>query len=134
MLVEPVLCSCTVGHITVCDSRHDSDILPCTQTSWAQVGSHGKQFSSLCTAHFAPVLCRLPRLQERLQDDAQSSSTRKLGRRDETSSSARARKLERGEDIQIGRSKIEFHNMQVSAFRYLEKVFKKLEGKLNYWH
>ena len=28
----------------------------------AQVGSHRKQFSSLRTAHFAPVLCRLPRL------------------------------------------------------------------------
>ena len=39
LLVEPVLCSCTVGHITVCDSRHDIDILLCTQTSWAQVGS-----------------------------------------------------------------------------------------------
>ena len=26
MLVEPVLCSCTVGHITACDSRHDIDI------------------------------------------------------------------------------------------------------------
>ena len=37
-------------------------LLLCTQTSWAQVGSHGKQFSSLCTAHLAPVLCRLPRL------------------------------------------------------------------------
>ena len=50
------------GHITAWYSRHDSDILLCTQTSWAQVGSHRKQFSSLCTAHFAPVLCRLPRL------------------------------------------------------------------------
>ena len=26
LLVEPVLCSCTVGHITACDSRHDIDI------------------------------------------------------------------------------------------------------------
>ena len=41
--------------------------------------------------------------QERQQDDTQSSSTRKLGRRDESSSSARARKLERSEDIQFGR-------------------------------
>ena len=46
------------GHITAWHSRHDSDILLCAQTSWAQVGSHRKQFSSLCTAHFAPVLCR----------------------------------------------------------------------------
>ena len=35
-----------------------------TQTSWAQVGSKRQQFSSLCTAHFAHVLCRLPRLQK----------------------------------------------------------------------
>ena len=62
MLVEPVICSCTVGHITACDSRLDTGILLCTQTSWAQVGSHRKQFPSLCTAHFAPVLCRLPHL------------------------------------------------------------------------
>ena len=26
VLVQPVLCSCTVGHITACNSRHDSDI------------------------------------------------------------------------------------------------------------
>ena len=51
---------------------------------------------------------------EARQDDTQSSSTRKLGRRDEPSSSARASKLERGEDIQIGRSKMEFHNVQIS--------------------
>ena len=42
LLVEPVLCSCTVGHITARYSRHDSDILLCTQTSWAQVASHRK--------------------------------------------------------------------------------------------
>ena len=63
--------------------------------------------------------------QERQQDDTQSSSTRNLERRDEPSSSAHARKLERGEDIPIGRSKMEFHNMQISVHRYLEKVFKK---------
>ena len=51
------------GHITAWYSRRDSDILLCTQTSWAQVGSHRKQFSSLCTAHFAPVLRRFPLLQ-----------------------------------------------------------------------
>ena len=70
--------------------------------------------------------------QERQQDHTQSSSTRKLVRRDETSSSARARKLERGEDIQIGRSNMEFHNMQASDFRYLDKVFKNLQTKLNF--
>ena len=48
------------GHITAWYSRHDSDMLLFTQTSWAQVGSNRKQFSSLCTAHFAPVLRRFP--------------------------------------------------------------------------
>ena len=52
-------------------------------------------------------------------------------RRDEISSSASARKLERDEDIQIGRSKMEFHNMQVSDHQYLEKVFKNLRKELN---
>ena len=50
------------GRITAWYGRHDSDILLCTQTSWAQVESHRKQFSSLCTAHFAPVLRRFPTL------------------------------------------------------------------------
>ena len=68
---------------------------------------------------------------ERQQDDTQSSSTRKLGRRDELSNSARARKLERGDDVQIGRSKMEFHNKQISDHRYFEKVFKNLREKLN---
>ena len=62
LFVEPVLCSCTVGHMTAWYSRHDSDVLLCTQTSWAQVGSQRKQISSLCTTHFAPVSHRLPRL------------------------------------------------------------------------
>ena len=61
--------------------------------------------------------------QEKQQDDTQSSSTTKLGRRDELSSSASARKQERGEDIQIGRSQMEFHSMQISDHRYLETVF-----------
>ena len=55
-------------------------------------------------------------------DDTQSSSPRKLGRRDEPSSSARAKKLERGEDIQIERSKMKFHNMQISDHRYIESL------------
>ena len=44
-------------------------------------------------------------------DDTQSSSTRKLGR---------------GEDNHIGRSKLHFHNMQIFDYRYFEKVFKNL--------
>ena len=59
--------------------------------------------------------------QERQQDDTQSSSARKLGRRDELSGSARSRKLERGEDIQIFRSKMEFHKLKISDHRFLEK-------------
>ena len=44
--------------------------------------------------------------------------------------SARARKLSaRGEDNQFGKSK--FHNMRISDYRYLEKVFKHLQQKLN---
>ena len=50
------------GHITAWYSRHDNDILLCTQTSCAKVGSHRKQFPSLCTANFAPVLRRFPLL------------------------------------------------------------------------
>ena len=69
--------------------------------------------------------------QERQQDDTQSSSTRKLGRSGESASSASTRKLERGDDIQIGKPKMEFHNMQISDHRYLEKVFKNLRKKLN---
>ena len=64
--------------------------------------------------------------QERQQEDTQSSSTRKLVRRDESSNSARARKLERGEDIQFGRSKSHFHNVQISVHRYFENVLKDL--------
>ena len=51
---------------------------------------------------------------QKLDQSCVSSSGRKLTRRDEPSSSARASKLERGEDIQIGRSKMEFHNVLIS--------------------
>ena len=69
--------------------------------------------------------------QEWQQDDTQFSSTNKLGRRDESSNSACARKLERGEDIQFGRPKSHFHNVQISDHRSLEKVFKNLWSKLH---
>ena len=69
---------------------------------------------------------------ERQQGDAQSSSTRKLGRRAESSNSARARKLSaRGEDNQFGKSKLHFHNMHISDYRYLERVLHNLQKKLN---
>ena len=54
--------------------------------------------------------------QERQQDDTQSSS---------------AKQAERGEDIHMGRSRREFHNMQISDYRYLVKVFRNLRKKLN---
>ena len=49
----------------------------------------------------------------------------------ESASSASTRELERGDDIQIGRTRLVFHNMQISDHRYLEKVFKNLRQKLN---
>ena len=49
--------------------------------------------------------------QERQRDDTQTSSTRKLGRRDESSNSARVRKMERGEDDQFGRSNLHFYRI-----------------------
>ena len=49
-----------------------------------------------------------------------------IGRRHESSNSARG-----GEDIQFGRSKLHFHNMQISDHRYFEKVFKNQGKKLN---
>ena len=70
--------------------------------------------------------------QQRQQDDTQSSTcTRKLERRDEPSKSASARQIERGRDIRICRSKMEIHNMHMSDYRYLEKVFKNLRKRLN---
>ena len=68
--------------------------------------------------------------QERRRDDTLSSSTRTLVRSGESANSARTRKLERGDDIQIGRTRLEFHNMQVSDYRYLEKVFNNLRQKV----
>ena len=49
----------------------------------------------------------------------------------ESANSASVRKLEGGGDIQIGRSKMEFHSMQISDHQYLERVFKNLRKKLN---
>ena len=65
------------------------------------------------------------------QDDTLSSGTRKLVQSGESSSSASTRKLVRGDDSQIERTKLEFHNLQICDHRYLEKVFKNLRQKLN---
>ena len=69
--------------------------------------------------------------QERRQDDTLSCSTKKLGRSGESASSASTRKLERGEDIQIGRTTVQVQTLQISEYRHLEKVFKNLRKKLN---
>ena len=62
MLVEPVLCSCTV----VTSQPDTVDMTVTYFSSHRRLGPKSdqreKQFQSLCTAHFAPVLCRLPRL------------------------------------------------------------------------
>ena len=47
-LLNPCECSCTVGHITACYSRHSSH----TRTFWAQVGSReNSSHHPVCTAH-----------------------------------------------------------------------------------
>ena len=51
-------------------------------------------------------------------------------RSDESASSAGTRKLKQGDDIRIGRTRLEFHKMQVFDYRNLEKVFKDLRQKL----
>ena len=63
--------------------------------------------------------------QERRQDDTLSWSTRKLVRSGESASSGSTRKLVRGDDHQIESTRLEFHNMQISDHRDLEKVFKR---------
>ena len=63
--------------------------------------------------------------QERQQADTQHARTWKQERRDEPSNSASARRLERGEDIQMSRLEMDFRNMQISHYRHLEKVTKK---------
>ena len=58
MLVQPVLCSCTVGHITACDSRHDID----NHLIHRRLGPKSDQRENNSHPCAAPVLCRLPHL------------------------------------------------------------------------
>ena len=69
--------------------------------------------------------------QEWQQDDNPFWCTRTLVRRGECASSGSTRNLVRGDDNQIERTRFEFHNLQISDHRYLEKVFKNLRPKLN---
>ena len=67
--------------------------------------------------------------QERRQYDTLSSGIRKLVQSGETASSASTRKLVRGDDSQLERKRMEFHNVQISDHRYFERVFKNLRQK-----
>ena len=49
----------------------------------------------------------------------------------ESASSLSTRKLVRGDDCQIERTRLEFHNMELSDHRYSEKDFKNLRQELN---
>ena len=69
--------------------------------------------------------------QERRQDDTLSSGTGKLVQSGESTSSASTRKLVRGDDIQIERTWLEFHNVEISDYQHLETVFTNLQQKLN---
>ena len=61
-------------------------------------------------------------------DDAQTSNTRKQGRRDESlAQPAAGNSLRKGGAHPFGRRKPEFHKMQISDSGYWEKVFKNIE-------
>ena len=62
VLVEPLLCSCTVGHITVCDNRRDIDISHHRDVLNSSRIREEKQFSSLCTANYANLFMSFPTL------------------------------------------------------------------------
>ena len=55
--------------------------------------------------------------QERRQDDTLSSGTRKPVRSGESANSTSTRKLVRGDDSKIERTRLTFHNMQISDHR-----------------
>ena len=61
MLVEPVLCSCTVGHVTACCSRHDNDFL-LTLRRLGPKSDRRENSSSIVHSALAPGLRRFPLL------------------------------------------------------------------------
>ena len=65
--------------------------------------------------------------QERQQNDAQTSNTRKTGRRDESAQPPAGKSLRNGEVHPCGRRKLEFPKMQISNSAYLEKVVKNIK-------
>ena len=68
---------------------------------------------------------------QELDQSSVSWSTRNLVRSGESASSGSTRKLVPSDDNQCEKTTLEFHNVQISDHRYLEKVFKNLRQKLN---
>ena len=70
--------------------------------------------------------------QERQQNDAQTSNTRKQERRDESSAQPAAGNSLRNREVHpFGRRKLEFRNMQISDSGYFEEVFRNSMKKVN---
>ena len=66
-----------------------------------------------------------------MRNNNQDPKTYSQERRQYDTLSWSARTLVRGDDSQIEKTRLEFHNMQVSDKRYLEKVFRNQRQKLN---
>ena len=66
----------------------------------------------------------------RQQEDTQNPNTWKQQSRSDSSDSSVIWKQMRGMEIHMNRSKIEFHNMQISSHQCLGKVFQNLQKKL----
>ena len=69
------------------------------------------------------------RSQERRLDDTPSSNTRKPVRSGESANSGSTRKPLRGIDCKHERTRLECHNMQISDYRHVEKVFRNFRQK-----
>ena len=69
--------------------------------------------------------------QEWQQDDNPIRGARKLAQSGECESSGSTGKSVRGIDNKFERTRLEYHNMQISEYRYVERVFKNVRPKLN---
>ena len=69
--------------------------------------------------------------QEWQQDDNLIRGARKLAQSGECESSGSTGKSVRGIDNKLERTRLEHHNMQISEYRYVERVFKNLRPLLN---
>ena len=70
------------------------------------------------------------RSQERNEDNPRRGSCGKLQRGSVCDSSGSFGKLQRGVENQLERTRLDYHNMQISDYRYVEKVFEKLRQRL----